>query len=132
MLITSRFCRYVVFSSYLAGLEVSVHVCSISKVCPYFTYATICAAITSFYFRQQDECEWTWVVHVVIVFICTFMYWCNSKVGGVSTCYELHVFIQYFQTTVTHNEITHNERIGYVCVQTMHRLFLMIQKSTKI
>ena len=27
----------------------------------YFTYATICAAITSFYFRWQGKCEWTLV-----------------------------------------------------------------------
>ena len=44
--------------TYLAGLEVSC-MFHTYKVWTYFTYGTICTAITSFYFRQQGEREWT-------------------------------------------------------------------------
>ena len=42
-----------------AWLTLKLAVCCISKV--YFTYGTVCAAITSFYFRRQGEWEWSLV-----------------------------------------------------------------------
>ena len=59
----------------LSWLVQKLAVCSISEVCLYFTYATICAAtctcITSFYFRRQGECVWTFVVMLLVcLYLC--------------------------------------------------------------
>ena len=118
MLITSRFCRCAVFFSYLTDLEVSC-----------MLYATVCAAITSFYLPVARWTPMDCKFHIIIILytcvvlflsscpVCDCNNWCLSQIWGNGRTHHFDCTINFLHgrllDLITHISSLYSTALAY-------------------